>query len=42
MNGSQHLDTQRVYDLLDGRLDSLAERGAGPPAEVRELPAAGA
>lgn len=28
MNGSQHLDTQRIYDLLDGRLDSLAESAA--------------
>ncbi|MGH7566247.1 MAG: hypothetical protein ACREK2_05405 [Gemmatimonadota bacterium] len=25
MNGSEHLDTQRVYDLLDGRLDAVAE-----------------
>jgi hypothetical protein len=25
MNGSEHLDIQRIYDLLDGRLDSLAE-----------------
>lgn len=28
MNGSQHLDTERIYDLLDGRLDSLAESAA--------------
>jgi hypothetical protein len=28
MNGSQHLDTQRVYDLLDGRLDAPAEGAA--------------
>lgn len=25
MNGSEHLDTQRVYELLDGRLDAVAE-----------------
>jgi hypothetical protein len=28
MNGSRHLDAQRVYDLLDGRLDALAEGAA--------------
>lgn len=28
MNGSEHLDIQRVYDLLDGRLDALAESAA--------------
>jgi hypothetical protein len=25
MNGSEHLNAQRVYDLLDGRLDAVAE-----------------
>jgi len=28
MNGSEHLDTQRVYDLLDGRLDAVGESAA--------------
>lgn len=28
MKGSEHLDTQRVYDLLDGRLDAVAESEA--------------
>lgn len=28
MNGLRHLDTQRVYDLLDGRLDAVAESAA--------------
>lgn len=28
MNGSEHLDTERVYDLLDGRLDAVAEGAA--------------
>ena len=28
MNGSDHLDTQRIYDLLDGRLDVVAESEA--------------
>ncbi|HUF88992.1 MAG TPA: zf-HC2 domain-containing protein [Gemmatimonadota bacterium] len=25
MNGSEHLDTQRIHDLIDGRLDAVAE-----------------
>jgi hypothetical protein len=28
MNGSEHLDSQRIYDLLDGRLDTGAESAA--------------
>ncbi|CAN5889380.1 hypothetical protein BH20GEM1_BH20GEM1_02220 [soil metagenome] len=28
MNGASHLDAQRVYDLLDGRLDLTAESAA--------------
>jgi anti-sigma factor RsiW len=28
MNGTNHLDAQRVYDLLDGRLDPAAESAA--------------
>jgi hypothetical protein len=28
MNRSEHLDAQRVYDLLDGRLDGVAESTA--------------
>jgi hypothetical protein len=28
MNGSEHLDVQRVYDLLDGRIDAMAESAA--------------
>jgi hypothetical protein len=28
MNGSNHLDAQRVYDLLDDRLDAAAESAA--------------